>query len=145
MKGEFQNIINKSPTGFSTMTSSIEYVDNYNSWILDEFQPYLGKDILEIGTGQGNFKRLLFNIYSNYVSIDIDVLDGAQAPGTGYTIPGGLTYRQLWNSLAAISHDLQVIGFDLVEVAPDLDTPSRLTQITAVKLIAEFMGFITEN
>lgn len=80
-----------------------------------------------------------------YVSIDIDVLDGAQVPGTGYTIPGGMSYRQLWNSLRSLTRNFNIIGFDLVEVAPDLDLPSKLTQITAVKLLVEFMDFIQMN
>ncbi|MCF2140402.1 MAG: arginase family protein [Candidatus Lokiarchaeota archaeon] len=80
-----------------------------------------------------------------YVSIDIDVLDGSNTPGTGYSIPGGLTYRQLWNALRFLASHFQIIGFDLVEVAPDLDLPTNLTQITAVKLITEFMGFIIEQ
>ncbi|TFH30869.1 MAG: hypothetical protein E4G98_01260 [Promethearchaeota archaeon] len=80
-----------------------------------------------------------------YLSIDIDVLDGAQAPGTGYTIPGGITYRQLWNTLQLLTKDFNIIGVDLVEVAPDLDLPSNLTQITALKILTELMGFIMEN
>ena len=54
------------------MTSSVEFADNYNNWILHEFRPFLGKNILEIGTGQGNFKKLLGKSYSTYISIDID-------------------------------------------------------------------------
>jgi agmatinase len=85
------------------------------------------------------------NISKVYVSIDIDVLDGCIAPGTGYTIPGGIDYRQLWESLEILSKELDIIGFDLVEVAPDMDLPSNLTQITAIKLIVEFMGFIQQK
>ncbi len=78
-----------------------------------------------------------------YLSIDIDALDGSIAPGTGYTIPGGLSYRDIWLFLKKIVQNFSIIGMDVVEVAPDMDLPSNLTQITAVKLITETMGFIT--
>jgi SAM-dependent methyltransferase len=59
-------------TGFETMASAMEYVDNYNNWILGKFRPFTGKHFLEIGTGQGNFKKMLQPISDSYVSIDID-------------------------------------------------------------------------
>ncbi|NEQ64720.1 MAG: class I SAM-dependent methyltransferase [Symploca sp. SIO2D2] len=66
-------------TGFSTMSSAIEFADNYNNWILEIFKPYIKENILEIGTGQGNFKRYLTSI-KNYISLDIDstVIERAQ-------------------------------------------------------------------
>ncbi len=78
-----------------------------------------------------------------YVSIDIDVLDPSCAPGTGYPIPGGLSYRQLWNSLQLISKNFKIIGFDMVEVCPPYDS-SEITSITAARLIMEFLGFIVK-
>ncbi len=59
-------------TGFSTMTSAIEFVDNYNNWILDTFKSYIGTHLLEIGTGQGNFKKYLDKSVAQYYSADID-------------------------------------------------------------------------
>jgi len=59
------------PSGFSTMSSSIEFADNYNKWIINKFRPYMGNRLLEVGTGQGNFKKYL-QFIDNYVSIDID-------------------------------------------------------------------------
>ena len=79
-----------------------------------------------------------------YVSIDIDVLDPCYAPGTGYPIPGGLSYRQLWNCLQILTHNFQVIGFDVVEVCPPFDS-SEITAITAARIIMEFLGFIIQN
>ena len=57
--------------GLSTMTSSIEFADNYNFWIIEKFSPFFGNRILEIGTGHGNFKKFISN-YDLYVSCDID-------------------------------------------------------------------------
>jgi SAM-dependent methyltransferase len=60
------------PRGFSTMTSSIEFADNYNRWIASKIIPYIKKSLLEVGTGQGNFKKFLDNYVEEYYSIDID-------------------------------------------------------------------------
>ncbi len=59
-------------SGFETMAESMEFAHNYNNWILNKFTPYLGSRLLEIGTGQGNFKAMLKEKTSFYASIDID-------------------------------------------------------------------------
>jgi agmatinase len=70
-----------------------------------------------------------------YVSIDIDVLDPAVAPGTGSPEPGGITVPDL---LAALRHlgAARVVGFDLVEVSPAWDETGR-TGITAAVIVRE--------
>lgn len=78
-----------------------------------------------------------------YVSIDIDVFDPSTAPATGYAIPGGLSYRDMWQILKSLANKFNIIGFDLVEVAPNLDLPSNLTSNLAAKLIIEFISFIS--
>jgi agmatinase len=78
-----------------------------------------------------------------YVTIDIDVLDPAHAPGTGTVDAGGITSRELLASIHEIARsDLNVVGADLVEVAPIYDA-SEQTANTASKLIREMiLGFI---
>lgn len=78
-----------------------------------------------------------------YVTIDIDVLDPAHAPGTGTVDCGGITSRELLASIHEISRsDVRVAGFDLVEVAPAYD-PSEQTVNTASKLFREMLlGFL---
>ncbi|MFX0036926.1 MAG: agmatinase [Candidatus Hermodarchaeota archaeon] len=85
------------------------------------------------------------NIKYLYVSIDIDVLDPSIAPGTGFAIPGGFSYRELWKILKEISYNFEIIGFDLVEVAPNLDLDNRMTCNLAAKLIVEFISFISNK
>ena len=80
-----------------------------------------------------------------YDSIDIDVLDPSIAPATGYAIPGGLSYRELWHILRALAKNFNIIGFDLVEVAPNLDPPNNMTANLAAKLIIEFISFISHS
>ncbi|MFZ5596662.1 MAG: agmatinase [Bacillota bacterium] len=70
-----------------------------------------------------------------YVTLDIDVLDPAFAPGTGTPEPGGCTPDQLFSALEALA-GLNVIGFDLVEVCPACDQSGR-TAILAAKLVRE--------
>lgn len=74
-----------------------------------------------------------------YVTIDIDVLDPAHAPGTGTVDAGGITSKELLASIHAIARsEVNVVGCDLVEVAPIYD-PSEQTANTASKLIREMM------
>ena len=82
-------------------------------------------------------------IKSLYVSIDIDVLDPSIAPGTGYAIPGGLSYRELWQLLRLLAKNFKIIGCDLVEVSPNLDAPNKMTSNLAAKLLIEFISFIS--
>lgn len=78
-----------------------------------------------------------------YVTIDIDVLDPAHAPGTGTVDAGGITSKELLASIHAIANsEVNVVGADLVEVAPIYDT-SEMTANTASKIIREMMlGFV---
>lgn len=74
-----------------------------------------------------------------YVTVDIDVLDPAFAPGTGTAEPGGITSLELLQSIHAIAEaGLDVVGFDIVEVSPGID-PSELSQIAASKVIREVL------
>lgn len=78
-----------------------------------------------------------------YVTIDIDVLDPSAAPGTGTAEAGGITSKELLAAIHAIAHsEVNVVGADLVEVAPIYD-PSEQTPIVAAKLIREMLlGFV---
>jgi agmatinase len=56
-----------------------------------------------------------------YLSLDIDCLDPAFAPGTGTPEPGGLTTRELLRAVRTVTSELDVAAFDLVEVSPPYD------------------------
>jgi agmatinase len=70
-----------------------------------------------------------------YLSIDIDVLDPAHAPGTGCPEPGGVTFRELAGFLHALE-GMHVVGMDVMEVSPSLD-PANITAAAAAKLVRE--------
>ncbi|WP_103943080.1 agmatinase [Thermomonospora echinospora] len=56
-----------------------------------------------------------------FLSVDIDVCDPGHAPGTGTPEPGGLSARQLLDSVRRICYELPVVGMEIVEVAPPYD------------------------
>ncbi|MHA1794981.1 MAG: agmatinase [Promethearchaeota archaeon] len=72
-----------------------------------------------------------------YISIDIDVLDPAFAPGTGTPVAGGLTSAQLLNIVSDLS--VPVRAFDIVEVSPPLD-PSGITSKVQMALLTEIFA-----
>ena len=73
-----------------------------------------------------------------YVSIDIDVLDPAHAPGTGTPEPGGLTTREVMLILRGLA-GLPLVGADVVEVAPPYDH-AELTAMAAANLAYELLA-----
>jgi agmatinase len=73
-----------------------------------------------------------------YVSIDIDVLDPAHAPGTGTPEPGGLTTREMMLILRGMA-GLPIVGADVVEVAPPYDH-AELTALAASNLAYECLA-----
>ncbi|MGW8887943.1 agmatinase [Streptomyces sp. NPDC055749] len=72
-----------------------------------------------------------------YVSVDIDVLDPAFAPGTGTPAPGGLTSREVLALLRCIG-DLKPVGFDVMEVSPLYDH-AGITSVLATEIGAELL------
>ena len=77
-----------------------------------------------------------------YVSIDVDVLDLSLVPGCVSAEPGGMSYAELRDSLAAIAEHCDVVGFDLVEVNPVLDVGTGVTSYLAAHTVLEFLGNI---
>ncbi len=77
-----------------------------------------------------------------YISIDLDVLDPAFAPGVGNPEPGGLSVRELVDVLKDL--ELDVIAFDIVELIPKYDYKG-ITAFTASKLIREILGLIART
>ena len=73
-----------------------------------------------------------------YVSLDIDVLDPAYAPGTGTPEAGGLTSRELLNILRAFSA-FNLVGADIVEVAPAYDH-AEITGVAAAHAAYELVS-----
>ncbi|GAB3587067.1 agmatinase [Calidifontibacter terrae] len=77
-----------------------------------------------------------------YVSIDIDVLDPAFAPGTGTPEAGGLMSRELLSTLRGLG-DLNIVGADVVEVAPAYDH-AEITTVAAATVIYDLIGLMAD-
>lgn len=77
-----------------------------------------------------------------YVSIDLDGLDPAYAPGVSHHEPGGLTTRQLLEVLHGLrDQDCEVVGADVVELNPRRD-PHGVTAAVAAKLVKELASLL---
>jgi agmatinase len=76
-----------------------------------------------------------------YVTIDIDAFCPSIAAGTGTPSHGGFLYYDVLEILQGLAKRNEVVGIDLVEVAPAYD-PSESTQILAAQLLLNFLGFI---
>jgi len=76
-----------------------------------------------------------------YVTMDIDGFDPSIAPGTGTPSHGGFLYYEVLELLQGLTKQGEVIGMDLVEVAPDYDQ-SGSTSFLAAQVLLNFLGFI---
>lgn len=77
-----------------------------------------------------------------YVSIDIDVVDPAFAPGTGTPEVGGLTSFEIMEIIRSLR--VKIVGFDVVEVAPPYDV-SEITSMLGANLIYEGMSVLAKS
>jgi agmatinase len=94
------------------------------------FQVISAPDVDQLGV-PGMVERIAQRVGDRpvYVSVDIDVLDPAHAPGTGTPEAGGLTSRELLAALRSFAR-LNLVGADVVEVAPAYDH-AQITGIAA--------------
>ncbi|WP_377188262.1 agmatinase [Ruegeria meonggei] len=76
-----------------------------------------------------------------YVTIDIDAFCPSIAAGTGTPSHGGFLYYDVLEILQGLANRGDVVGIDLVEVAPNYD-PTESTQILAAQVLLNFIGFI---
>lgn len=74
-----------------------------------------------------------------FVSVDIDVCDPAFAPATGTPEPGGLSARELLRTVRRVGRELDVVGADVVEVAPHYDQPMDITAALANRVVLELV------
>jgi agmatinase len=79
-----------------------------------------------------------------FLSVDIDVCDPGHAPGTGTPEPGGLTARQLLDSVRRICLELPVVGMDVVEVSPPYDH-ADITAALANRVVLEALSAIARR
>jgi agmatinase len=103
---------------------------------------YTAADVAE--RGMKNVADSVYNILNDcdavHISLDIDCLDPAYAPGTGIPEFGGLSSRDVL-TLIKSTQGLSLVGLDVVEIAPPLD-PSEASVFAGLKIIMEYMAVI---
>ena len=117
----------------------IELIEN------GELRVYTAAAVAERG-----IKSVASSLYSKlslcdavHISLDIDCLDPAFAPGTGIPDSGGLTSRDVITLIKALQ-GLPLVGLDVVEVAPPID-PSEATVFAALKFIMEYIALFARE
>lgn len=97
---------------------------------------YTAKEIFE---NIENVKKSLLMTKNVYISFDIDFFDPSIAPGTGAREIGGPNYQQAIQLIRDVVKFTNLVGMDLVEVNPLLDT-SGITSLLAARLLLEIVG-----
>jgi agmatinase len=103
------------------------------------------REIDEIGT-EGIIKKIWDRVGNNpaYLSIDIDVLDPAFAPGTGTPETGGWSTRELRTIVRGLD-GMKLVGMDLVEVATPYDNAGEATTMAAADVIYEVLSVMVKT
>jgi agmatinase len=91
------------------------------------------------GAAKRVLKLLPKDVNRVYLSIDLDILDPAYAPGLTYPEPGGISTRSLLDFIHGLK-ELEIGAFDVVELCPPYDNRSSITAIGAIKIILETLG-----
>jgi len=125
----------------------IRSLRNSQSWVEDSLND--GNRIVTMGEFRalepGALVEALPRDVHSYVSIDIDVLDLPLVPGCVSAEPNGMTYTELRDALATLAKHTDIVGFDLVEVNPQLDVGTGITSYLAAHTILEFLGYICDQ
>lgn len=103
------------------------------SWFRD-FNTFLSMPVLGQKLGEG--------VKGVYISVDVDCLDPAFAPGVSHIEPGGLSFRNVLDILQNLQAD--VVAADVVEFNPQRDTVDGMTAMVAAKLVRELTAKISK-
>ncbi|MCA1288116.1 agmatinase [Salipiger bermudensis] len=105
----------------------------------------MGSDILSVrqarGLGAPGVAQRIPEGVPVYITIDIDGFCPSIAPGTGTPSHGGFLYYEVLEILQQVANRHDIVGIDLVEVAPDYD-PTGSTSILAAQILMNLLGFV---
>ncbi len=125
----------------SFMKEELDYFGQHQ-----EISVIKARDIYKKGTSE--VIRQLIEKYRSYkriyLTLDIDVLDPAYAPGTGTPEAGGLSTRELMEIVRKLVTELPIQVVDIVEVSPPLDH-SNITSWAALKVLYEVFGAVAQK
>jgi agmatinase len=77
-----------------------------------------------------------------FLTVDVDVLDPAFAPGTGTPEPGGMTSAELLRAVREVARRLELVGADVVEVIPTMVGSADVTALVADRIVREILNGI---
>lgn len=123
--------------------------DDYADYDDDQRQGFLRieTDDIDVLGVQGIVDAIMERIGTEvpvYLSVDIDVIDPGLAPGTGTPEPGGWTTRELIRILRGID-GLNLVGGDVVEVAPAYDGVGEATALAGAQVVYELLTSIVKR
>lgn len=106
---------------------------------------YTAADVADRGMKKvaDSVRNIINDCDAIHISIDIDCLDPAFAPGTGIPEAGGMTSREVVTLLKTMQ-GLPLVGLDVVEVAPPID-PSEATVFAALRFIMEYIAIFARE
>ena len=111
------------------------------SWQRDQgIESIFMHDVREVGI-EATVERAVSVVGAGpvYLSVDIDVLDPAFAPGTGTPEPGGMTTVELLWACRAIAERLELVGAEVVEVIPTAVGSADITALAADRVVREIL------
>ena len=101
---------------------------------------FFGHDVRELGIDEV-VRRTIAHVGAGptYLSVDVDVLDPAYAPGTGTPEPGGMTSAELLGACRRIAQELELVGAEVVEVIPTAVGSADITALVADRIVREIL------
>lgn len=129
-------------TGFTQLGIRNVSSSNRNDY---EYARKCGSDIISVrqvrAMGKAKILERIPSGVNYYITMDIDGFDPSIAPGTGTPSHGGFIYYEVLEILQGLAKQGNVLGMDLVEVAPAYD-PAGITSILAAQILMNTIGFI---
>ena len=107
------------------------------------FESDIRRELLDAGSWRRVCNRIVAELpETNYISFDIDGLDPTLCPNTGTPVPGGLSFAEMVVLLRTlVDSGRTVVGFDLVETAPDPTGVSEWDGNVAARVLYKMIGF----
>jgi len=135
-----QKIVTIGPSGWLNPRSELEYAKKHgiNLFTLDDVWA-LGANAIAEKTQE----IMSQDVDAIYLTVDIDVLDAAYAPGTGVPTPCGMTSREIITIISGF-HGLPIRAIDVAEVSPPWD-PSGITSRLGVRILLEALSAVARK
>jgi agmatinase len=107
------------------------------------FESDVRRELLDAGSWRRVCNRIVAELPEiTYISFDIDGLDPTLCPNTGTPVPGGLSFAEMVLLLKTlVESGRKIVGFDLVEVAPDPTAATEWDGNVAARVLYKMIGF----